>query len=127
ASWIWESHWLKPICECTAISSEYPILQAMRHGDHRTDIDILAVRVPHACQLVPQQGRSEDADVDLETPDPSLGLDAGFLAKARRVLEILRTELPECCRRHVIPSPDIRNPLRSLPSTGSNPVRCEPP
>ena len=49
-----------------------------------------------------------------------------FLAKARRVLEILRTELPECCRRHVIPSPDIRNPLRSLPSTGSNPVRCEP-
>jgi predicted ATPase len=26
-----------------------------------------------------------------------------FLAKAARVLELLRTELPECCRHHVIP------------------------
>jgi len=35
--------------------SEYPILEAIRHGEHRiaTDIDILAVRFPHACQLVP--------------------------------------------------------------------------
>ncbi len=26
-----------------------------------------------------------------------------FLGKARRVLEILRGEVPECCRRHVVP------------------------
>ena len=41
--------------------SEYPILEAMRHGEHRiaTDIDILAVRFPEACQLVPRQGRRE--------------------------------------------------------------------
>ena len=57
--------------------SEYPILEAMRHGEHRiaTDIDILAVRFPHACQLVPQQGRNDSWDVDLETPDNALGLD----------------------------------------------------
>ena len=29
---------------------------------------------------------------------------ADFLTKAARALEILRGELPECCRRHVIPS-----------------------
>jgi predicted ATPase len=28
---------------------------------------------------------------------------ADFLGKARRVLEILRGEVPECCRRHVVP------------------------
>ena len=58
--------------------SEYPILEAMRHGEHRTatDIDILAVRFPHACQLVPQQGRNDAGDVDMETPDKALGLDA---------------------------------------------------
>ena len=57
--------------------SEYPILEAMNHGEHRiaTDIDILAVRFPHACQLVPQQGRSDQRDVELQMPDPSLGLD----------------------------------------------------
>src|SRR6266540_2102183 len=54
--------------------SEYPILETMRHGEHRiaTDIDILAVRFPHACQLVPQQGRNDEGDVDLETPDEAL-------------------------------------------------------
>jgi predicted ATPase len=29
-----------------------------------------------------------------------------FLAKARRALAILREELPECCRRHVVPALD---------------------
>lgn len=29
-----------------------------------------------------------------------------FLAKGRRALEILRRELPECCRAHVVPSLD---------------------
>ena len=42
--------------------SEYPVLEARRHGDHRmaTDIDILAVRFPQACQLVPREGRRDD-------------------------------------------------------------------
>ena len=31
--------------------------------------------------------------------EPSLG----FLDKADRVLEILRGQMPECCRRHVVP------------------------
>ena len=58
--------------------SEYPILEAMRHGDHRiaTDIDILAVRFPHACQLVPRQGRREDDDVELAVPDAALASSA---------------------------------------------------
>ena len=56
--------------------SEYPILEAMRYGDHRvaTDIDILAVRFPHACQLVPRQGRREDDDVELAVPDAALAV-----------------------------------------------------
>lgn len=29
-----------------------------------------------------------------------------FLAKAKRVLEIIRAELPECCRRHAVPEVD---------------------
>jgi hypothetical protein len=29
-----------------------------------------------------------------------------FLSKAARALEILRREMPECCRRHIIPSVD---------------------
>ena len=29
-----------------------------------------------------------------------------FLDKARRVLELLRAEMPECCRRHVVPLVD---------------------
>ena len=61
--------------------SEYPILEAMRHGEHRiaTDIDILAVRFPHASQLVPQLGRSDQRDVELETPDQSLGLEPQYV------------------------------------------------
>ncbi len=31
---------------------------------------------------------------------------ADFLTKARRALDILRTYLPECCRRHVVPALD---------------------
>lgn len=56
--------------------SEYPILEAMRHGEHRiaTDIDILAVRFPEACQLVPRQGGRDDDDIALITPDQALGV-----------------------------------------------------
>lgn len=56
--------------------SEYPILEARRHGDLRmaTDIDILAVRFPQACLLVPRQGRRDEDDVELATPDAALGI-----------------------------------------------------
>jgi hypothetical protein len=33
---------------------------------------------------------------------------ADFLAKASRALEILRGEMPECCKRHVVPALDER-------------------
>ena len=57
--------------------SEYPVLEALGRGDHRTatDIDILATRFPHACQLVPYRGRRDDQDVELQTPDAVLGVD----------------------------------------------------
>ena len=57
--------------------SEYPVLEAFGQGDHRTatDIDILAIRFPHACQLVPYRGRRDDQDVELQTPDAALGVD----------------------------------------------------
>ncbi|HZT75918.1 MAG TPA: ATP-binding protein [Vicinamibacterales bacterium] len=32
--------------------------------------------------------------------------EADFLAKARRVIDILRGELPDCCRHHVVPEVD---------------------
>lgn len=37
---------------------------------------------------------------------------ADFLDKAARVLDILRGELPECCRHHVIPALAGRSPLK---------------
>ena len=37
-----------------------------------------------------------------------VGSSAEFLDKAARALEILRGELPDCCRRHVVPSVDDR-------------------
>lgn len=57
--------------------SEYPILEAIGHGEHRTatDIDILGIRFPHACQLVPHSGRHDLHDEELRTPDQALGLD----------------------------------------------------
>lgn len=37
-----------------------------------------------------------------------------FLAKARRALALLREEVPECCRRHVVPQLDLDPP--TMPS-----------
>jgi len=56
--------------------SEYPVLEAKRHGNLRmaTDIDILAVRFPQACLLVPRQGRRDEDDVELATPDAALSV-----------------------------------------------------
>lgn len=56
--------------------SEYPVLEALRAGDHRvaTDLDILAVRFPQACQLIPLHGRNEAEDVVLPDPDPALNV-----------------------------------------------------
>lgn len=98
--------------------SEYPILEAMRNGDHRTatDIDILALRFPHACQLLPRQGRDEDQDTRIETADPALGLDtrridmiigevkigAAELNRAATDPVVLRAALMRfgCCEHH---------------------------
>ena len=41
--------------------TEFPVIEAMRRGGHRTatDIDVLAFRFPHAGRLVPREGRSD--------------------------------------------------------------------
>ena len=98
--------------------SEYPIFEAMRRGDHRiaTDIDILAVRFPQACLLVPRQGRAEDDDMELTTPDTALGvphdrvdmivgevkIGAAELNEAATDPAVLRSALRRfgCCDRH---------------------------
>lgn len=35
---------------------------------------------------------------------------ADFLDKAHRTIEVLRGEMPECCRRHLVPAVDRRTP-----------------
>jgi predicted ATPase len=42
-----------------------------------------------------------------------------FLAKAARVLELLRAELPECCRHHVVPVLDERIAGAHIPATAA--------
>lgn len=54
--------------------AEFPVVEATRTGYRTaTDLDILAVRFPHAGQLVPRQGRSAAGDQDRYVPDPVLG------------------------------------------------------
>jgi hypothetical protein len=43
------------------------------------------------------------------------------LDKAARTLQLLGDELPECCRRHVIPA--LRHRQTMQPSTGPQPFR----
>ncbi len=35
---------------------------------------------------------------------------ADFLDKAHRTIQLLRSEMPECCRRHMVPAVDSRTP-----------------
>ncbi len=53
--------------------TEYPVVEAMRHGGYRTatDLDVLAIRFPGAGRLVPKPGRSSRHDEFFE-PDPVL-------------------------------------------------------
>jgi hypothetical protein len=55
--------------------AEYPVIEVLRGGDYRTatDLDILAVRFPHAGQLVPASGSRPSRDEDHYEPDPALG------------------------------------------------------
>ena len=39
----------------------------------------------------------------------AIGAAPDFLSKAARALEVLRSEMPECCRKHVVPAVDYRN------------------
>ncbi|MCB1740018.1 MAG: hypothetical protein KDK91_06595 [Gammaproteobacteria bacterium] len=56
--------------------TEFPVIEAMRRGGHRTatDIDVLAFRFPHAGRLVPREGRSGTRDTVIDAPDPALGV-----------------------------------------------------
>ena len=54
--------------------AEFPVIEATKTAYRTaTDLDILAVRFPHAGQLVPRQGRSAASDHDRYVPDPVLG------------------------------------------------------
>lgn len=56
--------------------TEFPIIEAMRRGGHRTatDIDVLAFRFPGAGRLVPRQGGSGARDTVIAAPDSALGM-----------------------------------------------------
>lgn len=56
--------------------TEFPVIEAARHGGHRTatDIDVLAFRFPHAARLVPRDGRGGALDTIIDAPDPALGV-----------------------------------------------------
>jgi len=54
--------------------TEYPVVEAMQHGNFRTatDVDILAVRFPGAGRLVPRTGRQSEHAVTIAQPDAAL-------------------------------------------------------
>jgi len=56
--------------------TEFPIVEAMHHGGHRTatDIDVLAFRFPGAGRLVPRKGMSSRNDRTIANVDPALGI-----------------------------------------------------
>jgi len=56
--------------------TEFPIIEALRHGGHRaaTDIDVLAFRFPGAGRLVPRAGGSGRRDMIIAGPDTALGV-----------------------------------------------------
>ena len=56
--------------------TEFPIVEAMREGGHRTatDIDVLAFRFPGAGRLVPRAGGNPRRDRLIGSPDPALGM-----------------------------------------------------
>ncbi len=57
--------------------TEFPIVEAVRHGGHRaaTDIDVLAVRFPGAGRLITQKGKGSGKDRMIVGIDPALGID----------------------------------------------------
>ncbi len=56
--------------------TEFPVIEAVRHGGHRTatDIDVLAFRFPRAGRLVPRARGSGARDKVIAAPDPALGV-----------------------------------------------------
>ncbi len=56
--------------------TEFPIVEAMKHGGHRTatDIDVLAFRFPGAGRLITQSGKGAHNDRLIGRTDPALGL-----------------------------------------------------
>jgi len=56
--------------------TEFPIVEANKHGGHRTatDIDVLAFRFSGAGRLIPRKGGSAHNDRLLGGPDPALGI-----------------------------------------------------
>tara|TARA_R110000744_G_scaffold112179_6_gene210456 strand:- start:8254 stop:8868 length:615 start_codon:yes stop_codon:yes gene_type:complete len=59
--------------------TEFPIVEAIKHGGHRTatDIDVMAVRFPGAGRLVTQSGKRSHHDRIITGVDPALGVSLG--------------------------------------------------
>ena len=48
-----------------------------------------------------------------------MGNSPDFLTKAARVLELLRAEMPDCCRNHVVPVLDERIAGAHIPAAAA--------
>jgi hypothetical protein len=80
--------------------TEFPVVEATRGGYRTaTDLDILALRLPHAGRLVPGGGRRPAHDEEHGDPDPALGVTAehgdmivGEVKEGRAVLNEAATD-----------------------------------
>lgn len=100
--------------------TEFPVVEATRGGYRTaTDLDVLALRLPHAGRLVPGGGRRPVRDEEHSDPDPALGTTAergdmivGEVKEGRAVLNeaatdpaVIRAALAAfgCCSRDEAP------------------------
>ncbi len=102
--------------------TEYPVLEALRAGGFQsaTDIDVLALRLPHAGGLRPAERGQGAANADPFAPDPALGAADGEFemliaevkegraelnrgARNRSVLQAVLRRFG-CCPASVVPS-----------------------
>lgn len=96
--------------------TEYPVVEAMKHGGYRTatDLDVLAVRFPGAGRLVPAHGRKShdtkfEPDARLASSTNAVDMIIGEVKEGRAELNrgardpiVLRTVLTRfgCCPEH---------------------------
>jgi hypothetical protein len=114
--------------------TEYPILEALKDGNYRADIDILACRFPGAGLLVSSSGGTGRESIEIFAPDPELGIPSSHdmiigevkegpaqMNKATRDPSVLSVVLTRfgCCS-----AADVPRVVRTLLRQGSAMTPC---